>query len=222
MTLRFPSAAVLALFAFSLLLAGCGSPHVAYHSTASVPFYTASTSTQMEAIERTGDQVTQKNYVVFAALDNQNAGYVLLAPTGGTSFESNFKSADFDRAVPLKGENLSSFISGLGDATKDWGEEREGTGTFYEFVHAPEDDIQRVSKNVIEYYASVRFTLSRTPDGTAGRLVLGASPDKQLQSVISFEDKEDVQTLRNLLKRARERSTGMQEARSQRQKARRK
>jgi hypothetical protein len=52
--------------------------------------------------------------------------------------------------------------------------------------------------------------------------VLGASPDKQLQSVISFEDKEDVQTLRNLLKRARERSAEMQQSRSQSQKTRRK
>jgi hypothetical protein len=67
----------------------------------------------MEAIERAGDQVIQKNYVVFAALDNQNAGYVLLAPTGGTSFESNFKSADFDRAVPLKGENFPASSAGL-------------------------------------------------------------------------------------------------------------
>ena len=189
-------------------IAGCGHKHIAYHSTASVPFYTASTSTQMEAVERE-ESAFHKNYLVFAARDNQETGYVLLAPVGTGRATSPFRSADFSRAVPLKGENLTSFISGLDRALSDWGSESEGTATFYEFVHAPEDDIERVSENVIQYYASVRFTLSRTAEGPKGRLVLGASPETQLQSVIMLDDKEAVRTLRDLLGRAQSRVNDM-------------
>jgi hypothetical protein len=195
--------------ALALFVVGCGPTPIAYHSTASVPYYTSSTSTQMKAVERKEDDAG-KSYVVFAALDNESTGYVLVAPTGASSSGSNFHSADFNRAVPLKGENLTSLIEGLGGAIGRWGTESEGSGSFYEFVHAPENDIERVSENVVQYYASVRFTISRTESGPVGRLVLGASPEEQLQSVIEMEDKEEVQTFRNLLMRAQKRAGKME------------
>ncbi|MFB6248366.1 MAG: hypothetical protein ABEL97_07340, partial [Salinibacter sp.] len=160
---------LLACSALALLYAGCGPDPIAYHSTASVPYYTSSTSTQMKAIQCQKESIGGDPYVVFAALDNRNTGYVLIAPTGGSSRGSNFDAADFSRAVPLKGENLTSLIEGLGGAIGRWGTESEGAGSFYEFVHAPEDDIERVSENVVQYYASVRFTISRTEAGPVGR-----------------------------------------------------
>jgi len=200
---------ILVFGAFALFCAGCGPTPIAYHSTAWVPYYTSSTSTQMEAIERKEDG-PDKEYLVFAALDNGSTRYVLIAPTSPSTAGSNFKSADFNRAVPLKGENLGSLIEGLGDAIDRWGSESEGSGAFYEFVHAPEDDIKQVSENVVEYHAAVRFTISKTEKGPVGRLVMGASPDEQLQSVLEMEEKEDVQTLRRLLVRARKEARGMQ------------
>jgi hypothetical protein len=200
---------LLACSVFALLYAGCGPDPIAYHSTASVPYYTSSTSTQMEAIQRQEDSA-EKPYVIFAAEDNDRTGYVLIAPTGASSRGSNFDAADFDRAVPLKGENLDSLIEGLGGAIDRWGTESEGGGSFYEFVHMPEDDIEQVSENVVEYYPSVRFTISKTEDGPIGRLVLGASPDEKLQSVIEMEEKEAVQTFRNLLMRAQEQAEEME------------
>jgi len=201
---------LLACSAFALLCAGCGPDPIAYHSTASVPYYTSSTSTQMEAIQRQEESAGGEPYVVFSALDNESTGYVLVAPTGTGSSGSSFQAADFNRAVPLKGENLTSLIEELGGAIDRWGTESEGSGSFYEFVHAPEDDIERVSENVVQYYASVRFTISRTEEGPVGRLVLGASPEEQLQSVIEMEDKEAVQTFRNLLMRAQEQAEEME------------
>jgi hypothetical protein len=164
----------------------------------------------MEAIEREEDGPGDKEYLVFSALDNGSTRYVLIAPTGASAAESNFESADFNRAVPLKGENLDSLIDGLGRAIEQWGTESQGNGAFYEFVHAPEDDIERVSKNVIQYYAAVRFTISRTEEGPVGQLVLGASPEEKLQSVIEMEGKENVQTFRNLLMRARKKADQME------------
>lgn len=200
---------LLACSALALLCAGCSPDPIAYHSTASVPYYTSSTSTQMEAVRRQ-ESGAEKPYVVFAALDNERTGYVLVAPTSAGSGGTNFESADFNRAVPLRGKNLASLIDGLEEAIGEWGSESEGSGQFYEFVHIPEDNIDQVSKNVIEYYPAVRFTTSRTEGGPVGRLVLGESPEEQLQSVIEMQEKEEVQTFRTLLMRAQKRAEEME------------
>ena len=174
-----------------------------------MPYYTASTATQMELIEREDEgPSSDKGYLTFAASDREGPSYVLLVPKSMAA--GTYRSADMNRAVPLRGEALTSLISGIDQALGQWAAEKsEGRGQFYEFVHAPEQDVRSVSKNVIEYYASVRFTASHTPKGPTARLVLGASPKEQLQSVYTFTDKDELRTLRSLLTRGQERARSM-------------
>jgi hypothetical protein len=157
----------------------------------------------MELIGEEPDESSGRGYVVFAATDNQKTSYILLAPEGTPSGYS-FKSANIGRAVPLPEKQLSVFIDGLNRTLELWGQPNaEGEGAFYEFLHAPEQDIDPVSPNVVEWSASVGFTASNTPEGPTARLVLGDSPDESLQYVTEFDERGQVATLRDLLQKAR-------------------
>lgn len=74
-------------------------------------------------------------------------------------------------------------------------------GTFYEFLHAPEQNVDRASENVDEWSASVKFTATNAPTESGGafssndpsaRLVLGDSPKEALQYVVEFDEREEV------------------------------
>jgi hypothetical protein len=198
--------------AFAFLFAGCETQHVAYHSTASVPYYTQSTSTQMQLIGEASEsspspgpnETSGRGYVIFSATDNQQTSYVLLAPEGTPSGYS-FEAANFGRAVPLQKKQASALIDGLNRTLEIWGKSNEeGEGDFYEFLHAPEQDVDPVSPNVVEWVASVKFTASNTPDGPTARLVLGDSPKEALQYVVEFDERKEVATFRDLLQKARD------------------
>ena len=201
-----PLSLAFALFAGPLLLAGCETQHVAYHSTASVPYYTRSTSTQMQLIGEEPDGPTSgRGYVVFTATDNQQTSYVLLAPESIQESGYSFEAANIGRAVPLQRKQTSVLIDGLNRTLELWGNSNaEGEGAFYEFLHAPEQDIDPVSPNVVEWTASVGFTASNTPGGPTARLQLGDSPKEALQYVVEFDEREEVATLRDLLQKARD------------------
>lgn len=190
--------------ACGLFFAGCETQHVAYHSTASVPYYTQSTSTQMQLIGEEPDGPSGRGYVVFTATDNQQTSYLLLAPEGTPSGYS-FNAANIGRAVPLQRKQASALISGLSRTLELWGKSNdEDEGAFYEFLHAPEQDIDRLSPNVAEWSASVKFTASNTPDGPTARLLIGDSPKEALRYVVEFDEREEVAKLRDLLQQARD------------------
>jgi hypothetical protein len=196
-----------------LLLTGCRSAdHVAYHSTADIPYYTDDTATRMELI--VGDQEAAQNreYVVFAAVDDGEIPYVLLAPYSGSSAstEYSFEKAVIERAVPLHGDNLDRLITGLGTTLRLWDKDNgDGEGDFYEYVHAPEQDINRLSENVVEWHSAIRFTASHTPEGPSAQMLLGDSPKEALQYLVEFEERSAVDDLHDVLQEARERSNAM-------------
>lgn len=149
------------------------------------------------------DAQTSRGYVVFAATDNQETSYVLPAPEKEETTGYTFDAANLGRAVPLQKKQASVLISGLNRILELWGNsDAEDEGAFYEFLHAPEQNIDPVSPNVVEWTASVQFTASNTPSGPTARLQLGDSPKKALQYVVEFDDREEVATLRDLLQKA--------------------
>lgn len=197
------SLVVATLFVF--LLTGCQATHVAYHSTADVPYSTSSTFTSMELVGEEAEGFERK-YRVITATDDQDVQYALLAPSEGAPIGYQLKDTDFNRSVPLKKEKLQILIEGTKQTLQAWDralEERKGT--FYEFVHAPEQDVHRVSENVVEWHPAIRFTASHTSEGPTARMILGDSPEDQLQRLIEFESREEVADLRNLLTTARDR-----------------
>lgn len=188
------------------ILSGCKTQHVAYHSTADIPYYTDATNTQMTLVVGDEDAAEDRDYVVFVATDDQSTPYVLLAPYTGNSSSAgySFANANLTRAVPLRDENLDTLIDAARRASGHWSQDdTQGEGTFVEFVHAPEQDIRRVSENVIEWNSAIRFTFSHVPDGSSARMVLGDSPDEQLQYVVEFKEQEEVVDFQDVLETAR-------------------
>ena len=202
------SATSLLCIFFSLCLVGCPPEHVAYHSSAEIPYRTTSTDTQMDLIGRDDEDAGEREYAVFvaddtelAAGDSGNPPYILLAPASGMGY--SFAEANLQRSVPLTKEEAIALTDGLNEALELWDDsQNEGEGRFYEFTHTPEQEITRVSPSVIEWYSAVRFTASHTPDGASARLLLGDSPSSKLQAVIHLRDREDVEDFRTVLLQA--------------------
>ena len=193
---------------FSLCLVGCSPQHVAYHSSADIPYRTTSTDSEMDLIGGDDEDANQREYAVFVAEDMEmrsedeaTRSYILLAPASDMGY--SFEDTNLQRSVPLTREKAIALTDGLNKALELWDDsQNEGEGLFYEFTHTPEQEITRVSPSVIEWYSAVRFTASHTPDGASARLLLGDSPSSKLQAVIHLRDREDVEDFRTVLLQA--------------------
>lgn len=192
----------------SLLFVGCETTHVSYHSTVTVPYQSDATSTQMDLVTIEGGQQSSGSlgFIVLVAEDGDSDPYVLLAPmrvgqTSNLSYE--IRSARMDRAVPLNKPEVDTLLQGL-DRTLEMmsGPELEGEGRFYEYMYAPEQNIDQVSTRVVEWYPALRFTAARTEKGTTAELILGNSPKESLQYRIKFEERETLEDFRTLLENA--------------------
>jgi hypothetical protein len=191
---------LLATFLFSL--SACKTQHVPYHSTASVPHYAMDVQTDMDLIRRESEEAMRerRRYAVFAAVDNNERPYLLLAPMQGTQY--TVESAQLYHAAPVLPDRADEFISGLEETLRLWN--GEGNGTFYEFMHAPEQEIRPKSENVVEWTSSVRFTFSQTADGPTARLRIGSHPTNPgLVRTVEMDDRQDVQDFKRLLEKAR-------------------
>ncbi len=194
-------------------LAGCGPPHVAYHSTADVPYYTESTSTQMQLVGQSDEEASEREYVAFVARDDGKRSYLLLAPKDTRTAGYSFDAAIIGRAVPLKKKQGQALIDGLAQTLELWDQGgADGSGRFYEFMHAPEQEVDRVSENVVEWHPALKFTASHIPNGASARLLLGDSPNERLQYVVELNEREDVVDFRQVLQTA-QKQTGSLEAR---------
>jgi len=199
-----PLSTCVAVLVLGVLFAGCKTQHVPYHSTADIPYATTSTSTQMKLIVGDGEKKDKRGYVVFVASDNGQNEYVLIAPQTSSTSGYSFDGANIGRSVPLPKENVTSLIDGLAEALQVWDQtSQEEEGAFYEFTHTPEQDIDRVSENVVQWHPALKVTISHTPDGPAGRMLVGDSPKRELQHVVKFDEREELADFRNLLKEAR-------------------
>lgn len=195
-----------------LILSGCRSvEHVPYHSTASIPYDTRSSMTQMELITGDEDMASERDYVVLAAVDNAEIGYVLITPfTGPSAGSYSFDNAGISRGVPVADANVDALVDAVQRANDHWTDaEQEEKGTFVEFVHAPQQDVRRISEDVEEWFSALRFTFSATPDGPSARILLGDSPGTGLQSVVRFTDREEIEDFQEVLVQAQRRAAEM-------------
>jgi len=184
-----------------LFLTGCKTQHVAYHSTASVPYFSEATTTHLEVIVGSDDFAGDRDFVVYHAVDNGADAYTLIAPSTDRARENNeFQRGRIHRAVPLSREHSDKLAAGLAETLRLWETSYSNQeGGFYEFMLAPEQDVRRVSENVVQWRAALRFTFSHTPDGPSAAMLLGDSPDSGLQYVIEFDDREQIEDFRSLV-----------------------
>ena len=159
------------------------------------------------------ENASNRGYIVLKAQDEKLSpseqgpleGYVLIAPnTGSTVSGYSIKSANLRRSVPLPGSTINTLIDGLDKTLSQWDQSiQDGEAVFYEFSHAPEQDIEPVSANVVEWSAALRFMASHTPDGPTARMILGNSPNEELQYVVTFDERSQVKDFRDTLIDAR-------------------
>lgn len=190
----------------SLLFVGCETTHVRHHSTITVPYQSDATSTQMDLVTIEGGQQSSGSlgFIVLVAEDGDSDPYVLLAPMrANNTSEYRIRSARIDRAVPLSKPEVDTLSQGL-DRTLEMlsGPDLEEEGEFYEYIYAPEQNIDRVSTRVVEWYPALRFTAARTEEGTTAELILGDSPEQSLQYRIEIEEREALEDFRTLLRNA--------------------
>lgn len=193
-----------ALLLAVLILTGCRqTEHVPYHSTAEITYFTSATWTNMELIGADDEQADDRDFRILVATDNDELRYVLIAPSDGDEADYTIEDTDILRAVPIKTGSISTLTAELGRTLELWdGDQLDGQGDFVEFMHAPEQDIRRVSENVVEWRPALRYTFSKTPSGPTARMLLGDSPDSGLQKVITFEDREEIADFRQVLQAA--------------------
>lgn len=197
MTLRYYAF----ILAFCILMGGCKTQHLPYHSTASLPHYSQDIQTDMVLVEGEGRRA--RAYAVIAAVDDGTLPYVLLAPLDASNNAYRLENALLWRSAPLLRANAEELIDGLNQTLALWNRKPQGEeGAFYEFNHAPEQDIVQVSKSVVEWKPSVRFTFSHTPDGPSARLQIGYHPTNELVRLIAFEEQEAVADFKQLLENA--------------------
>lgn len=199
---------LLLLFVGLLFLTGCQPQFVAYHSTASIPYSASSTATDMELVTGPEENANKRDYIVLKARDENMSQqgespneYVLIAPKTGSNISGySIKSANIRRSVPLPGTTVNTLIDGLAKALSKWDQSvQDGEAAFYEFTHAPEQDIERVSESVVEWSPSIRFVASHTPDGPTAQMLLGNSPNEELQYVVTFDERAAVKDFRDTL-----------------------
>lgn len=195
-----PRLSIVFLAVVLLAATGCSRTNVLpYHSTASIPHYSRSTKTTM-ALMRAGDDA-RRPYGVAWAMDEGEDPYVLMMPVrSGVQALRDLQDAAIVSAAPISMERAAEFVEGLAFAGRTWrATPGEGQGMFYEFQYAPEQDIARLSENVVEWRSSVRFFYSHTSDGPAALLRFGVG-----ETVFNHEitDADEIRHLEALVRAA--------------------
>lgn len=185
-------------------MASCAPPeHIAYHSTAEIPYETEDTQTQMRLVGEPSDGPGTRRVAVLIGTDDGQISYGLLAPMSSNASEYILSEVELERSVPLRKKKVQALLNGLDETLGEWGQGGSDEGTFYEFLHAPQQELRWGSDDVVVWDPSVRFTASHTGTGSTARLALGAS--SSLSSSVKYEDREAVLDLRDLLRKAKRR-----------------
>lgn len=160
----------------------------------------------MDLVTIEGGQESSESlgFIVLVAEDDGSGPYVLLAPMRANSTSAySIRSARMDRAVPLSKPEVDTLSRGL-DRTLEMlsGPDLEKEGEFYEYIYAPEQNIDQVSTRVVEWHPALRFTAARTEEGTTAEMILGDAPEQSLQYRVLFDDRKMVEDFRTLLENA--------------------
>ena len=157
------------------LLPGCHLDHLAYHSTEEISYRTDVQDTEVRLVgEESGPRV-DREYIVLAARDTDGDPYVLITPKRPSSRRYEIRNADLQRSVPLQIEEAERLRDAVLKAADEWDQSESRQGRFSEFTHAPEQTVEALSEDVVEWYPALRFTAAHTEEGSTARLELGSS-----------------------------------------------
>ena len=187
------------LLASIIILQGCTTQPIFYHSEASLPYFDKSTTTVFELIKDDNASNTFQ-FGVIAAKDNDTLSYVLLAPSKQTQVVNNLTDVDLNYAIPLLPAQVKNFIKILNSSAEKWNTEfRTKDGINFEFMVSPENRIIPQSENVVKWYSIFKFYFQNNDDGPLGSVVFG---EGQLQFFYRIEKLSAINDLASLLSMA--------------------
>lgn len=188
-----------------ILISACSkTPYLPYHSTAEIPRVTSKTITEMRQAKL---ENVKTNYAVIAAVDNKEIGYLLFASAFNSgnvesTIPENFWDFDITLSTAIPPNDVDELISVTEEIINHWENLEVGTdGLFYEYSQTLEQDVARLSSNVVEYKPAVKIYFNITEEGSTGRLIIG---EGDLKSFYKIDSKTDLIVFKRLLERGQE------------------
>ena len=189
------------IFAFFVLMAlmGCATEFIPFHSTADIPYHQKTKKTEMVFIAGDEELLKAREYGIFACKDSVENYYLLIASQWSSKSSSivPFKRYEIHHPALLKPTHAIEMHRVCGIAIATWNNEiPKGEALYYEYMSAPEQNINPVSDNVAEWNPSLHFWYQHGEDGPICRWVIGEGSIKQ---TLDFEDLASVKDLSNLI-----------------------
>ncbi len=182
--------------ALAILLQGCVTQPIFYHSEASLPYFHRSTKTVFQLIK--DDNATNTfQFGVIAAKDNDTLSYVVLAPSKQTQLVNDLTDVNLNYAIPLLPSQVKEFIKILNSSAEKWDTKYDTKdGISYEFMVSPENRIIQQSENVATWYSTFKFYFQNNDDGPLGTVLFG---EGLLQYFYRLEKSSAIRDLSSML-----------------------
>jgi len=184
------------LFTLIIMLQGCATEPIFYHSEASLPYFQHSTKTVFELI-KDGNASSSFQFGVILAKDNDTLSYVLLAPTKEGKYANNLTDINLFCSIPLLPKQVKEFINILNTSSDKWNSKFDSkNGINYEFMVSPENQIILQSENVVAWYSTLKYYFQNNEDGPLGTLLFG---EGKLNYFYKLNEISEIQKLINML-----------------------
>ncbi len=159
--------------ALIMILQGCATKPICYHSEASLPFFHRSTKTVFELI-KDDKAINSFQFGVISAKDNDTLSYVLLAPLELTQSVGDLTDVNLSHAIPLLPAQVKELIRILNSSAEKWDTKFDAKdGISFEFLVSPENRIVPQSENVAVWYSTFKFYFQNNYDGPLGTVLFG-------------------------------------------------
>jgi hypothetical protein len=182
---------------------GCGTQYSYYHSTADSPYYSHSILTDAKLIMWPEDIRYSFGIVVATDVKSSDSSphhYALFVPGAQVSGVTEISELKIAYAAPVLKKDLEFLAIELDKILRNWGNKSSFVeATYYEFYSAPEQDIVRLSENVIVWYPSVKFGFQNTEKTLIGVLLIG--PDS-FRFKYTFDDMKEMGAFQKVLSEA--------------------
>lgn len=176
-------------------------PMLPYNSTADIDHLTVAEASEFQFIY--GDKTREKlrEFGVFAARDNQEIYYLLIAPyiapsAGPRATINRFQVYPINKAVMLQTPKVSELLIILDSVISTWTDSLPpDKAVSYQYLVTPEQKITKLSENVYEYNATFRFWYQRGIDKPICYWVLRNEYDHSFKSLEEVEDLYELLTM---------------------------
>lgn len=185
---------------FVIIVEGCATQPVFYHSEASLPYFHRSTKTVFQLIKDDGI-ANDFQFGIIAAKDNDTLSYIILAPSKQQKYYvKNLTDVDLNRAIPIQITQVKELIDIIDASIEKWDEKFNSIeGISYEFIIAPEHKVIQQSQNVTTWYPRFIYYFHNNKNGPIVSIIFG---EDLMQYYYRIQELSAIKDLSNLLRLA--------------------